>query len=111
MENRLLGLSKRRWPLGGNQFFRLLSAYEMTRCAVEAANLTERLGMKKEEEALAGNAVLLSMSIVDRKENPVFPGGEAVLSALPAEGIISLAERYAECRDEALGTLFEVKKN
>ncbi len=116
-EELLLGLSHVSRPLSGypGHFIRLLSAYDLMRCAVCAKTLFARLFDAEETEgeeweALAGNASLAALCVVDEEGVPMFENAEQALRTLTAEELTEVAGQYAELRGRWLGEAGNLKK-
>lgn len=117
-EEKLLGMSHLREPLGRgtNWFLRLLSAYDLVRCTVNAKGLAmklfgEQAGDGEELEALAGNGALAAFCVVDEQDQPVFQNAGQALEELTAEELTGIAECYARFRSESVGDFDNLKKN
>lgn len=81
----------RRIRLGDGRELRLLSAFEV----LEARREAERLADGERERALCSNACLLRRAL-ERKGEPVFESGEAVLRGMTATEIGAIAKTWAD---------------
>ena len=81
---------QRRLRLPGGRTLRLLTAMEV----LEARREAEELAREGRERALCSNACLLARAL-ERRGQPLFENGQAVLEHLRVEEIGELARRWA----------------
>ena len=81
-----------RLDVGKGYGLRLLTAMEVLQARREAEELFRETG---EERALCSNACLVAKAL-ERKGEPVYPSGKAVLEGMRLEEIAELAKQWAQ---------------